>query len=57
MAKQIDLLFGVKGGGAISGASGVEIKKAIDSIVSELNKLCSEYSQYIFDSWDIHVDD
>ena len=38
MAKQIDLLFGVKGGGAISGASGVEIKKAIDSIVSELNK-------------------
>ena len=41
MAKQIDLLFGVKGGGAISGASGVEIKKAIDSIVSELNKSSS----------------
>lgn len=41
MAKQIDLLFGVKGGGAISGASGVEIKKAIDSIVAELNKSSS----------------
>ena len=41
MAKQIDLLFGVKGGGAISGASGVEIKKAIDSIVSELNRSSS----------------
>lgn len=41
MAKQIDLLFGVKGGGSISGASGVEIKKAIDSIVSELNKSSS----------------
>ena len=41
MAKQIDLLFGVKGGGAISGASGVEIKKAIDSIVSGLNKSSS----------------
>ena len=26
-------------------------------ICSELNKLCSEYFQYIFDSWDIHVDD
>ena len=37
MAKQIDLLFGVKGGASVSGESGALIKSQIDGIVKELN--------------------
>lgn len=37
MAKQIDLLFGVKGGASVSGESGALIKTQIEGIVKELN--------------------
>lgn len=38
MSQQIDLLFGVKGGEKLSGASGRRIKTQIDKIVSSINQ-------------------
>lgn len=38
MSKQIDLLFGVKGGGSASGTSGQHIKSQLDNIVGQINK-------------------
>lgn len=38
MSKQIDLLFGVKGGGSVSGTSGQHIKSQLDNITGQINK-------------------
>lgn len=38
MAGDVSLLFDVAGGGTLSGDSGAEIQKQLNSIVSEINK-------------------
>ena len=38
MKNALGILFGVEGGGSISGASGKRIKKELDDIVAALNK-------------------